>query len=151
MKATLVRATLTLLAVVTAACKDTASPIPGDVRTERARWSALGLTSYSFDYKSTGFFMCCTEGQDLRLVVRNDSVVSATFLATGQAVGSPNWLPTIDNLFDLAELEIQRGTLSAITFDPQLHYPRRMDIAGPPDASGSKFAANLTSTEVPTP
>ena len=84
--------------------------------------------------------------------MRNDTVVSATFVATGEAVpGSPNWLPTIDGLFGLAEREVRDGALGAITFDPQLHYPRRMDILGPPDASGSKFAANLSTDVPPTP
>ena len=148
MHATLVRATLTLLTVAAAACKDTTGPSLDDVATEHALWSSQGVTNYSYDYKSTGFFICCTEGQDLRLVVRNDTVVSATFVATGQAVPmSPNSFPTIDRLFDLADSEIRNGTLGGIVFDPELHYPRRMDILGPPDASGSKFAANLRSEE----
>jgi uncharacterized protein DUF6174 len=150
MNATLVRATLTLLTVVSAACKDTTGPGLDDVVTERALWSSQGVTSYSYDYNSMGFFICCTGGQGLRLVVRNDTVVSATFVATGQAVPvSPNSFPTIDGLFDSAESAMRNGTLSAIVFDPELHYPRRMDILGPPDASGSKFAANLAVVATP--
>jgi hypothetical protein len=127
-------------------CGSATAPTVEDVLTERALWSAQGLTAYSFDYEEAGFFICCTEGQVLRLDVRNDTVVSAVFAATGQPVsGCPPSCPgaTIDRLFALALQALHDQRLSRIAFDPLLHYPTRMDLAGPPDASGSENATDL--------
>jgi hypothetical protein len=135
---------LALLTVATVACGNATSPIVGDLPAQRAMWSRQGLKSYSYDYTETGFFICCTEGKQLTLEVRNDTVVSAVFAATGQPVpGSPARLPTIDALFDLAEQAARHNRLGAVLFDPRLHYPVRIDLAGPPDASGSEFAAHV--------
>jgi hypothetical protein len=80
----------------------------------------------------------------LTLEVRNDTVVSAVFAATGQpATGSPGRVPTIDALFDLAMQAARDHRLGAVRFDPRLHYPVRIDLAGPPDASGSELAAHV--------
>jgi len=139
-------AALSLGTAAVAACGEPGAPIVtlSMVRAHRASWSAHALTSYAYEYKSTGFFICCTHGQNIRLVVRNDTVVSAVIIATGQAVpGSPTQFPTIDALFDRAELQVVAGRLSAIAFDGLLDYPTRMDIGGPPDASGSLFAAHV--------
>ncbi|PYP71014.1 MAG: hypothetical protein DMD41_13555 [Gemmatimonadetes bacterium] len=91
---------------------------------QRAMWSRQGLRNYSYDYTEIGFFICCTEGQQMKLEVRNDTVVSAVFAATGQPVpGSAARLPTIDGLFDLAEQAARDHRLGGILFDPLLHYP----------------------------
>ena len=143
-------AAVSLLAASTAACEAAGptSPTLAELFTERAAWAAQNLTSYSYDYESTGFFICCTQGQEITLVVRNDTVVSAVFVATGQPVpGSPSGFPTIDALFGAAERALRNGVLSGITFDPRLHYPLRIDFAGPPDASGSVFAARLGNSQ----
>jgi hypothetical protein len=137
-------ATLSILTLATVACGNATGPIVGDLLAQRAMWSRQGLKSYSYDYTETGFFICCTEGQQLKLAVRNDTVVSAVFAATGQPVtGSPASLPTIDALFDLAEQAARDYRLSGILFDRLLHYPVRIDLAGHPDASGSEFAAHV--------
>src|SRR5260370_17865434 len=131
-------ATLSLLTVATVACGNAPGPIVGDLFAPRAIWSREGLRSYSYDYTETGFFICCTEGQQLKLEVRNDTVASAVFAATGQPVsGSLATLPTIDGLFDRAEQAARDHRLGRILFDPRLHYPVRIDLAGPPDSSGS--------------
>jgi hypothetical protein len=49
----------------------------------------------------------------------------------------------VDGLFNLALGAADGGDLTAIQFDSALRFPRRIDIAGPPDASGSLFASNL--------
>ena len=43
----------------------------------------------------------------------------------------------------LAAQAARDRNLTSITFHPLLHYPVRMDLGGPPDASGSVFAAHL--------
>ena len=137
-------ATLALLTLATVACGSLGSPTLDDMLAQRAMWSRQGLRNYSYDYTEIGFFICCTEGQQMKLEVRNDTVVSAVFAATGQPVpGSAARLPTIDGLFDLAEQAARDHRLGGILFDPLLHYPQRIDLAGPPDASGSEFAAHV--------
>lgn len=131
------------LAVTLVACGDPTGPTVDDVLTHRETWSAQRLSDYSYDYTVTGFFINW-EGQVITLEVRNGSVASAVFASTGQPVPeSPSQFPTIDRLFDQAEQAARDHTLQAIAFDPQLGYPRRMDLAGPPDASGSVLAIRV--------
>ena len=131
------------LALSLAACGDATGPTLDDVLAHRAAWLAQGLKDYSYNYEVTGFFIKW-EGQQIRVEVRNNTVVSAVLAATGQpASESPNEFPTIDELFDQAAQAARDHTLRAVAFDPQLAYPRRLDVAGPPDASGSVFAVQL--------
>ena len=59
------------------------------------------------------------------------------------APGDPaSWL-TIDKLFDEATQAAASGTLRGARFDPTFDYPSELDLAGPPDASGSVFASGL--------
>jgi len=139
-------ATISLLAATMAACGTDGPivPIPDDLNSQRAAWAAQNLTDYSYDYAETGYFICCTEGQEVTLGVRNDTVVSAVFTATGQPVTVAHTrFPTIDELFDRAEQALRNRALKGIAFDPRLHYPMRIDFDGPPDASGSVFAVRL--------
>ena len=52
---------------------------------------------------------------------------------------------TVDELFDPALSLVSDGRLVSITYDPVLRYPRRVVVAGAPDASGS---ISMTSLEV---
>jgi hypothetical protein len=92
----------------------------------------------------TGFFNAFA-GRAILVEVRNDTVQSATVVATGQLLARPYTFfpPTLDGLFDQAAQALQEQKLSAVRFDPQVGYITRMDIAGPPDASGSVFASAL--------
>jgi Family of unknown function (DUF6174) len=135
---------LSLLAFTSLACGQPTAPSRDDVIAHHASWSTHGLTKYSYVYEETGYFICCTEGQQIRLVVINSVVASAVFLATSQPVpGSPSSFPTIDALFERAAQAAGVKALSAITYDPVFDYPTRIDLAGPPDASGSVFASDL--------
>ena len=136
-------AKLSMLAVAIATCRDGTGPTVDDILANRGLWSAQSLTDYSYHYRVTGFFISW-EGQEIALDVRNGTVATAVFVATGQPVpGRATEFPTIDALFDRAVLAVGDHKLKSITFDPLLHYPVRMDLAGPPDASGSVFAAHL--------
>ena len=131
------------LALSLAACGDATGPTLDDVLAHRAAWSAQALRGYSYNYEVTGFFINW-EGQQITVEVRDNTVVSAVFAATGEPTsGSLTDFPTIDELFDQAAQAARDHTLRAIAFDPQLAYPRRLDLAGPPDASGSVFAVKL--------
>jgi len=143
-------ATISLLAATMAACGSEGPivPIPADLDSQRAAWAVQNLSSYSYDYTESGYFICCTEGQEVTLDVRNDTVVSAVFTATGQPVTVPHTrFPTINELFDRAEQALRNQSLKDIAFDTQLHYPVRIAFAGLPDASGWVLAVRLRSPE----
>ncbi|HEX4575574.1 MAG TPA: DUF6174 domain-containing protein, partial [Gemmatimonadales bacterium] len=115
----------------------------GEIQASRAAWAAQAPAHYSYVYEVTGFFNAL-DGRAILLEVRQDTVRSATLVATGQPVpGSAAPFPTITGLFDLVAATLENGRLAAVVFDPRLRYPRRIDIVGPADASGSVFASAL--------
>jgi hypothetical protein len=117
------------------------APGPQDVFQERSLWSAHRLTRYAYVYEVTGFFINFA-GHPIRLVVLADTVRSATDMTTGDSLPATIF-PTLDGLFDKAIAALSAGTLTAITYDSTFSYPTRMDLAGPPDASGSILASSL--------
>ncbi len=144
MHARIVRLGLVALhALVAGGCSDSTDPQLDDIAQRRAFWVAQHLTSYSYNFEETGFFNTIA-GHVIRLEVRADTVRSAVFVATGETVPLPaTQFPIVDSLFAQATRAAQSHTLTAIEFDPALGYPTRMDLAGPPDASGSIFARQL--------
>ena len=134
---------LPLLVVSVAGCGDLIGPSREGIEAHRAIWISKGLTSYSYEYELTGFFNNLA-GHKIRLEVRADTVRSAVFVETGDTVpASLAGLPTINGLFDWAVADYNAGHLTAISYDAELGYPKRMDISGPPDAAGSVFAAQV--------
>ena len=85
-------------------------------------------------------------GRPLQLVVRNDTVEGVTFFDTHQLVPGPYtfWL-TIDGLFEEAVSAAGGRQLTAISFDPLLSYPTRMNFIPRPDVSSSIEATDLSS------
>jgi hypothetical protein len=78
-------------------CRSATAPDAQLVLEHRAKWEARHLTRYAYIYEETGFFICCTEGKQIRLVVLNGVVSSAQFVDTNEFVpGSPTVFPTID-------------------------------------------------------
>ena len=135
---------LAVLALMLAAgCADSTIAPSADLTLRRGRWAAHGVTAYEYDYQVGGFLISYA-GHRIHLVVRNGVVQSATDLTIGQAAPGPAsaW-PTIDALFDEATQAATEGSLRGIRFDPTLDYPTEIDLAGPPDASGSVFASGL--------
>lgn len=114
-----------------------------DIASHRARWETHSLSRYRYDYRTDGF-LNTLEGHTIELVVIDGAVQAATDEATGEPAPGPldHW-PTIDSLFDEATQASANGTLRGITYDPVLDYPSRIDLAGPPDASGSVSASGL--------
>lgn len=137
-----------LLAVATllvAGCSSATGVRDLQVQVRRDAWTGEKLTSYEYDYELGPTWFIAFSGRWIHLVVRDDAVQSATDVATGQAMPEPleTW-PTIDRLFDEAETAAASGALKSITYDSQYGYPTAMDLAGPPDASGRIYAANLS-------
>jgi len=117
---------------------------PQSVAAAQARWDALGVASYSYDFAQSGFFNACPT--PVHVVVQGDSVVSATAMATGQPMAHDQLAmcaPTIEDLFQHALDAARRDGLAGIHYDPVSAYPLEVDISGPPDAGGSYFASGL--------
>jgi hypothetical protein len=119
------------LAVLTlAGCNILESGTEADVRDHRRRWDQLSLADYTFDFIRSCF---CggPAGDTIRIVVRGDSIVSATNLSP-QNPPQPlpdSWSVTIDDLFDELQQAIDRDADEFnIEFDPQYHYPRNVTI-----------------------
>ena len=134
---------LTLAALLVAACDNAPTAISlRNVQVEQSMWAAHHLTRYAYVYETTGFFIN-TSGHPIRLVILNGAVSSAQDMTTDSLLPAPGTFPTLDGLFAQAEAALSAGTLTAITFDSTFGYPSRMDLAGPPDASGSILASSL--------
>jgi hypothetical protein len=119
------------------------APSLTDLQRAHAAWTAHHLTRYAYRYMTTGFFNTL-DGQAIRLVVLADTVRSAQFVATNDSVPvAPATLPTIDALFTLAITAREGGTLVAAQFDSILEYPTRLELSGPPDASGVIVASSI--------
>ena len=132
-----------ILSLLTAGCSASTGPDRWDVPVQRAEWHAQGITNYEYDYLVTGFFINYA-GKPIRITVRNGEVQSAVFVADSEPMPQPaTFLPTVDELFDRAVAASSAGALTGISFDPRLHFPTEMDLAGPPDASGSLFVSDL--------
>lgn len=113
-----------------------------DIAAARAVWNSHHLTRYVYVYEVTGFLISYV-GRPIRLVVLNGSVSTAQDVATDSILPDPGRFPTLDALFDQAQAALAGGSLLTITFDSTFGFPSRMDLAGPPDASGSVLASSL--------
>jgi hypothetical protein len=137
---------LLVLAMPLAGCGVISGPGLGDILAARAVWRAKGIHDYAYDYRVDRFFINYA-GRAIHLVVRADSVVSATYRDTGEPLpGTAGYLPTVDRLFERAIAAFGGyglNTLRSISFDPGLGYPRFMQLDGPPDAGGSVTASGL--------
>ncbi len=129
--------------LVGASCGEPTSAPSADLASHRAQWVARRPGAYQYEYGTTGFFNAYG-GRRFRLVVRDGAVQSATDVATGQPVAdsATRW-PTVDQLFDQAVQAAAAGTLRGARYDPTYSYPTELDLAGPPDASGSLLASAL--------
>lgn len=138
------RTTVLLLALTTLlACSDSSGISLEQIRAEQARWQGHGIRDYQYLYRQTGFYSPIT-GKVILVTVLGDTVRGASDTLTGDSIPLA-WgvVRTVDGLFNLALGAADGGDLTAIQFDSALRYPRQIDIAGPPDASGSLFASNL--------
>ena len=121
------------------------NPSADDVQARRAMWVAHAPTGYSYVLTESGGFNAFA-GRPFQLVVRNDTVEGVTFFDTHQLVPGPyTFWPTMDGLFDEAVSAAGGGQLTAISFDPLLSYPTRMNFIPRPDVTSSIEATDLSS------
>lgn len=146
------RTTTTLLVLLAlAGCSDATSPSPSELQAARTRWQGHFIRDYQYLYEQTGFNTAIS-GRTILVVVIGDTVRMANDTLTGDSVPVA-WavMPTVTGLFDIASRALSSGSLNRVVFDPSLDYPSRIDIAGPPDASGSIFAKQLQPLLTATP
>ncbi len=136
-------AQLALLAALLTGCTGATDVSMDDVLLHRSKWLSQGVTSYSYVYEQTGFFICCINGEQITVMVQHDTVQSAIVRTTGQPITITGSFFTIAALFDRAEGAARDATLHSITYDARLGYPTRIDISAGPDRSGSCFATEL--------
>jgi hypothetical protein len=117
------------------------APSLSDIQRAEAEWTTHNLTRYAYRYKTIGGFSAL-DGQAIRLVVLGDTVRSAQFVATNDSVPVA-FLPTINALFTLAIARRAEDRLVAAQFDSTFGYPRRLELSGPPDASGVVVASDI--------
>lgn len=129
--------------VLVSACGNATGALGADVARHKSEWQARAIASYDYEFRQTGFFINCT-GEFVTVHVRSGVVQSATLVGSDQPATAPlSCWPTIDKLFDSAIAADQGGKLAQVKFDAVLGYPTRIDVSGPPDASGSYFATAL--------
>ena len=134
---------LAMALLALAGCSDGPTGISAaTIAQHRAAWLSHGLNRYGFDYQFTGFLINGV-GDHFHVVVIGDTARSVTDINTG-LLAIPGDFPSINHLFDEAEAARRNGGLTAIEFDPVLAFPTRITLAGPPDASGSRYATNIT-------
>lgn len=136
-------ALMTLLVTIAACSTAPTAPTLTELEQAQAAWASHNLTRYVYQYETQGFFNAF-DGHLMRLVVIDDTVRSAQYVATNDTVPMATMLfPTIDGLFAQAIAAQKAGTLESITFDSTLSFPSRMKISGNPDASGVILASSI--------
>lgn len=138
------RGALIAVALLAAAgCSSTTAVRNRPLEVRRTTWADAKLADYEYDYELGSFWFVAYQGHWIHLVVRADTVRSAVDLTTKRALEPASSFPTVNELLDQAQAAAANGALKSITYDPQYGYPTAMDFAGPPDASGWIYAANL--------
>lgn len=119
------------------------------LREQRARWQALGITDYDYEFQRSCF--CPAElTQPARLEVRAGLFTGAFDPATGAAIVVPGvsatWWPTIDSIFARIERDMQNDYQVQITYDSTRYFPRQAsgDQARTIDEEYFQTATNLT-------
>lgn len=120
---------LALLATGTACEAPTAPGERDDLASARARWTASGADSYTYDVNRSCF--CVLGGKSVTVTVQNGGVVSASLAESGSQVDNAllTYVPTVPDLFDLIEDALSRNpAFFSATYDPTYGYPTRIEV-----------------------
>ena len=101
----------------------------GDLRDHRRRWVRQGISDYSYDFLRACF--CGGPVRNLRVLVRNNVVVSVTDVETGAPPTflPDHWVGTIDDVFAELQSEFDRNADEIeLDFDDSFHFPVRARI-----------------------
>jgi hypothetical protein len=89
------------------------------------QWGERSFHSYSFDYSEAQF----STSYNVQITVQADTVAEVLDLQTGQPPAIPRTWPTIDALFNEADLIVQEGGFSvSLEYDDQFGYPTLLDV-----------------------
>ena len=116
-----------------------------DLRDHRQRWVRLRISDYSYDFLRACF--CGGPVRPLRVVVRNNEVVSVTDIQTGAPPTflPDDWVGTIDDVFDELQREFDRAADDIdLEFDDTFHFPARADIDRMRDAIDDELRLQLS-------
>jgi Family of unknown function (DUF6174) len=111
-----------------AGCRDSLSePTASQLAAARAVWATNGYTSYQFTITMDCF---CGVNGPIRATVVDDSLVSATLVASGESI-NPQWVSTVKDLFDFIDRGLtNHADVLRVTYDPNLGYPRQIVYDG---------------------
>jgi hypothetical protein len=117
----------TLIAFAMGCTDNPTGPTSNALETARRVWATNGYSSYQFTIRMDCF---CAVNGPVRVTVANDSTVSATVIATGQAI-DPRWVPNIKSLFSFIEHGIAiNAAVLQVNYDPNLGYPSKIVYDG---------------------
>ena len=115
-----------------------------DLVRARARWNVNGVTDY--DVIARALCFCAFGGTDVRVIIRNGGVVSATILATGQMMGGAEAVQyrSVEQLFDVIENAIDRDAYRIdATYDLHYGYPSHFFIDYSRNAADEEFGYEI--------
>jgi hypothetical protein len=129
------------------ACHSSTDPIPGDLASARARWTAASVTDYEVTVHRSCF--CPTEMDTPVIVtVRGGVVVGRRYATTNAAVSAQfaQYFPAVDGLFGVVDDALARhaDTLDA-HYDAQLGFPTLVSIDYVKDAVDDELSVDVTS------
>jgi Family of unknown function (DUF6174) len=95
----------------------------------RSRWRGAGISDYSYEVRKLCFCPPEVVGP-FAITVRGGVVTSVVYRPTGAAVDPvPERHPTVEGLFGVVEATLERNPdRLAIDYDPELGYPRRIEV-----------------------
>jgi hypothetical protein len=134
-----------LIVFAVAGCKILGVDDPeGELADRRRRWDALGISDYSFDFRRACF--CRGSPGLVRVVVRQDAIVSVTDLQTGEAPEfiPENWVGTIDDIFAELRREANRADEMILQFDDDYHFPKLADVDRIKNAIDDEFSLTIS-------
>jgi hypothetical protein len=112
-----------------------------EILQHQAQWTGQNLTAYDFVYSVHSMVNSPCYPVALHIVVRADTVVSATCIASGQTVQGIT--VTVNTLFADALRAAHSDDLDQVQFDSRLGFPTLVAVAGPPDAGWSEQVTNF--------
>ena len=115
-----------------------------DLARARARWNVNGVTDY--DVIARAHCFCAFGGTDVRVIVRDGGVVSATILATGRMLGGTEAVQyrSVEDLFEVIEDAARRDADRIdVTYDAQYGYPANFFIDYSRNAADEEFGYEI--------
>lgn len=115
-----------------------------DLVRARARWNVNGVTDY--DVIARAHCFCAFGGDDVRVIVRDGGVVSATILATGRMLGGAEAVQyrSVEDLFDVIEHAARHDADRIdVTYDAHYGYPAHFFIDYSRSAADEEFGYEI--------